>query len=97
MIEMRPDLKYHIDKKCAQVDVMPTLAYMYGVKDNFKIDGVSTLMGRNMFKTNLSYAIMANEKVRGNIPSGYKKLRRAQYISNALIKSEYFNDFDYVK
>ncbi|MCR5350351.1 MAG: sulfatase-like hydrolase/transferase [Acholeplasmatales bacterium] len=96
-IEYRPDLKYHVDKKCAQIDVTPTLAYMYGINDQFKVDGVSTFMGRNMFKTSLSYAIMANESVKGTIPSKFKKLNKAQYLSNVIIKSEYFNNFDYVK
>ena len=87
----------HIDKKCAQIDILPTLAYMYGIKDDFRCDGVSTLMGRNMFKTDLSYAILSNETVLGKIPSHYKKLKRAQHISNVLIKGEYFNKFNNAK
>ena len=47
-------------------------------------------MGRNMLKSSLSYAIKASFNVVGEIDSDYKILKKGKYLSNQIIKSQYF-------
>ena len=51
---------------------------------------IRSLMGRNMLKTNLSFAIKANYDVVGSLPKDYKVLKKGKYLSNQIIKSEYY-------
>lgn len=78
------------NKICGQVDLLPTLVYMYGLEDKFVYNGVRTMMGRNMLKTNLSFAIKANYDLVGTLDKDYKILKKGKYLSNQLIKSRYF-------
>lgn len=82
------------DNICGQVDVLPTLAYMLNIEDYFYYDKdsyrIRTLMGRNMLKSSLSYAIKASFNVVGEIDSDYKILKKGKYLSNQIIKSQYF-------
>jgi phosphoglycerol transferase MdoB-like AlkP superfamily enzyme len=82
------------DNICGQIDVLPTLAYMLNIEDYFYYDKdsyrIRTLMGRNMLKSSLSYAIKASFNVVGEIDSDYKILKKGKYLSNQIIKSQYF-------
>ncbi len=80
---------------CGQIDTLPTLAYLMGIENGFYYEDahfstVRSLMGRNMLKTSYSYAIKSNYVVEGNIPSDVSILKKGKYLSNQLIKSEYF-------
>ena len=80
---------------CGQIDVLPTLAYMYGIEDDFyytntKNQTIRTLMGRNVLKTKYSFALKSNFETVGNIPSEASVLSKGKYLSNYIIKSEYF-------
>ena len=44
-------IQFHL---AGQIDVMPTLAYMLGIPDE---EYMNSAMGRNLLKTNRSYAI----------------------------------------
>jgi len=88
------DAKEYNDNICGQIDVLPTLAYMYDIEDYFYYNKngtmVRTLMGRNMLKSSLSYAQKASFDIVGKIPSDLKILKRGKYLSNQIIKSQYF-------
>ncbi len=81
-----------------QIDILPTLSYMYGISDDFKYTNnsktLSTLMGRNMLKTSLNYSIKSTGYITGSIPSDYSVLKKGKYLSNQLIKSRYFGKKD---
>lgn len=80
---------------CGQVDLLPTLSYMLDIEDYFYyVNGsgqsIRSLMGRNMLKTSLSFAIKANYDIVGSLPKDYKVLKKGKYLSNQIIKSEYY-------
>lgn len=86
--------KYYKKLTCGQIDILPTLAYMFDITEEFTFnkDGLSlsTMMGRNLLKSNLDFAILSNDDVIGTIPEELSILEKGQYISNLLIKSQYF-------
>ena len=83
--------KQKIDVIGGQVDALPTLAYMFDLKFNYK-DG-RIFMGRNLLKTNLSYAYLANGKLKGSLTKDEKEiLSKCFDISDNLIRSYYFNE-----
>ena len=74
-----------------QVDALPTLAYMYDLKFNYK-DG-RIFMGRNLLKTNLNYAYLNNGKLKGTLTKEEKKILSKGYeISDKLIRGYYYNE-----
>lgn len=80
---------------CGQIDTLPTLAYLMGIENGFYYEDsqystMRSLMGRNMLKTSYSFAIKSNYEIVGKIPSDASILRKGKYLSNQLIKSEYF-------
>lgn len=74
-----------------QVDLMPSLAYLMGV-DSKAYD--STAMGKNLFNTNKSFAVLANGKYVGVSSSEKEKNEAIEGIDIAdkLIRSNYFKD-----
>lgn len=74
-----------------QIDALPTLAYMYDLKFNYK-DG-RIFMGRNLLKTNLNYAYLNNGKLKGTLTKEEKKILSKGYdISDILIRGYYYNE-----
>ena len=74
-----------------QIDALPTLAYMYDLKFNYK-DG-RIFMGRNLLKTNLNYAYLNNGKLKGSLSKEEKKILSKGYeISDKLIRGYYYNE-----
>ena len=60
-----------------QSDCLPTLSYMYDLEFNYK-DG-RIFMGRNLLKTNLNYAYLANGILKGNLKKDEKEILKKCY------------------
>lgn len=73
-----------------QIDIMPTLAYLMGVNEESYIN---TSMGRNLLKTNKSYAVLRNRTVVGNPDESDKKLAvQGLELSDLIIRGNYFKN-----
>lgn len=72
-----------------QVDIMPTLCYLMGVDENKYIN---TVMGRNLLKTNKSYALTNNGIIsnKGLTKEDEEEIKKGFEISDKIIKSNYF-------
>lgn len=71
-----------------QVDIMPTLAYLMGVdEENY----INTAMGRNLLKTNKSYAVLRDRTLVGNPDESDEKLAlQGMELSDIIIRGDYF-------
>ena len=78
-----------IDTIGGQVDILPTLSYLFGV-DSSKYD--NSTLGRNLLNTNKSFAVLSTRKI---ISTGLSE-EEQQYmidsldLSDKLIRSNYF-------
>lgn len=73
------------DVIAGQIDVMPTLSYLMGIKDD---EYMNDAMGRILLKTNRSYAIYRNGTIYGDLTEEEKKLVSQSYeISEKLFNS----------
>lgn len=80
-----------IDVVGGQSDCLPTLSYMYDLKFNYKSGRI--FMGRNLLKTNLNYAYLANGVLKGSLKNHEKLILSKCYdISDILIRGYYFNE-----
>ena len=74
-----------------QIDIMPTLAYLMGVDESKYIN---TALGRNLLKTNKSFAVMTNRSVRGTLSEEEKEFYiNSLELSDKMIKSDYFENY----
>ncbi|MGG7214580.1 LTA synthase family protein [Clostridium nigeriense] len=73
-----------------QVDIMPTLLYLFGV-DNDKY--INTALGRNLLNTNKSFAVLTNLDVVGeNLTDEEKELyKNIVELSDKMIRSDYLS------
>lgn len=73
------------DVIAGQIDVMPTLAYLMGInEDEYMLDA----MGRNLLKTNRSYAIYRDGRIYGDLTEKEKEIVSKSYeISELLFDS----------
>lgn len=72
-----------------QIDILPTLAYLMGVEET---EYAHTAMGRNLLKTNQSFAVLSNGRYVGEaVPSDVQD-RRVQglEIADQIIRSNFF-------
>ncbi len=70
------DTSVKSDIIAGQIDVMPTMCYLFGVdEDRYKY----AAMGRNLLKTNRSYAIYRTGEVYGDLTDKEKKLVSQSY------------------
>ncbi|MNI92585.1 hypothetical protein D3C73_1503990 [compost metagenome] len=70
---------------------MPTLAYLMGVDESKYIN---TALGRNLLKTNKSFAVMTNRSVRGTLTEEEKEFYiNSLELSDKMIKSDYFENY----
>lgn len=77
---------YSSDVLAGQIDVMPTLAYLLGMPEE---DYINTAMGRNLLKTNRSYAIFRDGTIYGNLSEKDKKILRTSYnVSEILFETD---------
>ena len=68
-----------------QIDVMPTLSYLMGIKDD---EYMMDAMGRNLLKTNRSYAIYRDGTIYGELTDEEKDLVSKSYdISETLFNN----------
>lgn len=73
------------DVIAGQIDLMPTLSYLMGIKDD---EYMMDAMGRNLLKTNRSYAIYRDGTIYGNLSETEKELVSKSYeISEKLFNS----------
>jgi phosphoglycerol transferase MdoB-like AlkP superfamily enzyme len=73
------------DVIAGQIDVMPTLAYLMGIPEEKYIYDA---MGRNLLKTNRSYAIYRDGTIYGNLSDYEKELVKDSYnISEMMFQS----------
>lgn len=80
-----------LDVIAGQVDALPSLAYLFDLKFNYKNGRI--FMGRNLFKTNLNYAYLANGILKGKLTKKEKKILSKCYdLSDTLIRGYYFNN-----
>ncbi|MNP41867.1 Lipoteichoic acid synthase 1 [compost metagenome] len=74
-----------------QIDIMPTLAYLMGIDESKYIN---TALGRNLLKTNKSFAVMTNRSVRGTLSEEEKEFYiNSLELSDKMIKSDYFENY----
>lgn len=73
------------------IDIFPTLAYLLGVEEEAYRRSV---MGRNLLKTNKSYAILSDGTYLGKTTSGpdIRLYKNALRIADDIIKSDYFRE-----
>ncbi len=71
-----------------QVDLMPTLLYLFGVDES---EYASTVFGRNLLNTKEDYVLLSNGEFRGNIDEKKKEeiLKGLEYADMA-IRSDFF-------
>lgn len=75
----------------AQVDILPTVSYLMGVDESKYIN---TAIGRNLLKTNKSFAVLANGTYVGDAASEEEKQSRIKglEIADIIIRSNYFSE-----
>lgn len=75
-----------------QVDIMPTLSYLMGIDEEKYINSA---IGRNLLKTNKSFAVMTNRDVRGTLDDNEKEFYiNSLDLSDKMIKSDYFQNYN---
>ena len=73
------------DVIAGQIDVMPTLSYLMGIKDD---EYMMDAMGRNLLKTNRSYAIYRDGTIYGELSEEEKEIVSKSYdVSEILFNS----------
>ena len=72
-----------------QVDLMPTLLYLFGINKN---DYQNTALGRNLLNTNRNYAILSDDNIVGtNLSQEDKKqIHLSLKLSDKIVRSDYF-------
>lgn len=76
---------YKSDILAGQIDVMPTLAYLFGMPEE---DYINSAMGRNLLKTNRSYAIFRDGTIHGELTEEEKKIVGSSYkVSDFLFET----------
>jgi len=75
-----------------QIDLMPTLAYLMGVEE---AEYQHTAMGRNLLKTNKSFAVLTSGKYVGETiqEPQQQMLQQGLVIADKIIKSNYFKEY----
>lgn len=75
-----------------QVDIMPTVLYLMGVDEK---DYISSTMGRNLLKTDKSFAVLHNREYIGNSDSEKEKEAAVSGmdIAGLIIRSNYFKNY----
>lgn len=77
--------------KGGQIDIMPSLLYLMGVDtENY----INTALGRNLFNTNKSFAVLTNlDIVSDNLTEEEKEMyKNIVELSDKMIRSDYFNN-----
>jgi len=82
-----------INKKGGQIDALPTIAYIMGIKDSSGQN--DRVMGRNLFSTKESFALGSSDDVDGSMKNEPFKqwLEDGPKISNLIISSNYFKQY----
>jgi len=77
-----------IDVIGGQIDVMPTIAYLFDLDESYK----TTAFGRNLLNTKQNYAILANRDFVGTVANDSEKdfLIRGIDIADLIIRSDYY-------
>ncbi len=76
---------YSSDILAGQIDVMPTLAYLLGMPEE---DYIHSAMGRNLLKTNRSYAIFRDGTIHGELSEEEKEIVGSSYqVSDYLFET----------
>jgi lipoteichoic acid synthase len=71
-----------------QIDLMPTLCYLMGVK---KSKYENTVMGKNLINTKYSYALLQDGTIDGNIDSSKKEIVKSGLdVADKIIRGNYF-------
>lgn len=80
-----------LDLYGGQIDIMPTIAYLMGIEENKYINSA---LGRNLLKTNKSFAVLADKTFKGKAASQEEKNMyiKSLDLSDKLIKSNYFKN-----
>ncbi len=73
---------YESDVLAGQIDVMPTLAYLFGMPEEQYINDA---MGRNLLKTNRSYAIFRDGTIHGELTDEEKAIVSTSYDVSELL------------
>lgn len=68
--------KVESDILAGQIDVMPTLAYLMGMPEE---EYINSAMGRNLLKTNRSYAIFRDRSIYGDLTEEEKEIVMTSY------------------
>lgn len=79
------------ETKGGQIDIMPSLLYLMGVtKENY----INTALGRNLFNTNKSFAVLTNlDIVSDNLTEEEKEMyKNIVELSDKMIRSNYFKN-----
>jgi len=69
-----------------QIDIMPTLSYLFGIQSE---KYSSTVMGRNLFNNDDGAVLLTSGEILGNTEN-YDHLAKGLYISNKIITGNYF-------
>lgn len=80
------------ETKGGQIDIMPSLLYLMGVnKENY----INTALGRNLFNTNKSFAVLSNlDIVSDNLTEEEKEMyKNIVELSDKMIRSDYFKNY----
>lgn len=78
-----------LDTIGGQIDTMPTLAYLMGVDEDKYINSA---MGRNLLKTNKSFAVLTSRTVMGDEKERDHALKGFE-IADKILKSNYFEKY----
>jgi phosphoglycerol transferase MdoB-like AlkP superfamily enzyme len=71
-----------------QIDLMPTLLYLFGIDES---EYESTVFGRNLLNTNEDYVLLSNGEFRGNIkPDKKEELLKGLEYADMAIRSNFF-------
>ncbi|MEQ8197796.1 MAG: LTA synthase family protein [Clostridiaceae bacterium] len=80
-----------IDTFGGQVDIMPTISYVMGIDESKYINNA---LGRNLLKTEKSFAYLTNGTLRGTLNDDDAELYKQVFdISDIIIKSDYFKNY----
>lgn len=73
-----------------QIDIMPTLLYLLGIDESTYMN---TALGRNLLKTNKSYAVLTDGTFKGEASEEERNtLTNALKLSDLMIRGNYFNN-----